>query len=585
MAEDTVRQIKEAADIVAVIGEHVSLTRAGANYKGRCPFHSEKTPSFIVTPARQSFHCFGCNEGGDVFSFLMKYHNLSFGEAMANLAQRFQITLPDRDMSDEDRAKVKLRQTLQDANEKAAALFHDFLKTSPQAEKARQYLTKRAMPASVIDRFRLGYAPDSWDFLKKRLGASFPPEVLQQAGLMVASPKGTFYDRFRDRILFPIVDMTGRVAGFGGRILGDGEPKYLNTDRTPLFDKGRILFGLYQNRQAIRQARSCIVVEGNFDMLSLVAHGIENVVAPLGTALTQAHIRTLKGYADEAVLLFDGDAAGLKAAQRSVPLFLTELVNARVSVLPKEHDPDTFVRQHGKDGLLEHLDQAMAMPEFVYDQLVAAHGLSLAGKGKIAAELGHIVAALPAGSVEHTLFIQHFGDKLGVAPEMLLEQPAPAVIVRRQEPPPPAAKLPIKHRQLLHYLLACPQMLPDFLTAGLKQVITNDTSLAIIDGLENLIRETPGAAPEELLGTLENAPRHLLSELLSSTQNIDEEDFSATGKMMLAWLRSTSTERQMKRLGQQIASAQAAGDITLALQLMTEKARLDQQREQEKSSN
>ncbi|PKN47776.1 MAG: DNA primase, partial [Deltaproteobacteria bacterium HGW-Deltaproteobacteria-16] len=331
--EDTVQLIKDVVDIAEIIGEHVSLKRAGTNLKGLCPFHSEKTPSFTVNPERKTYHCFGCGEGGDVFSFMMNFHRLSFVEALKELARKYQIPLPEKPLNPQELEKAQKREALQSANEKAAELFHQLLLSDPTAQKAREYLGKRGIPEEITTEFRLGFAPDSWNFLVNTLPKqNITIEAAKEAGLIVPREKSGFYDRFRNRVMFPIVGLTGRVVAFGGRILDDGQPKYMNSPESPVFDKSRTLFGLYQNREYIRQAKNCLVVEGNFDLLSLAVHGVRNVVAPLGTALTQAHVRSLKGYTDEVILLFDGDQAGLKAAMRSVPLFLSEQVTARISV-------------------------------------------------------------------------------------------------------------------------------------------------------------------------------------------------------------------------------------------------------------
>lgn len=239
-------------------------------------------------------------------------------------------------MTPVEKARARKRKTLFAVNELAASLYHEFLRHDPAAEPARRYLESRRITATVIKDFRLGYAPDSWDFLGKHLAThKIEPATAVEAGLLVAKERGGYYDRFRKRVLCPIFSMAGEVAGFGGRILGEGQPKYLNTPETPVFDKGKTLFGLYQTKKAVQAGRRCLLVEGNFDLLSMVAAGIPNVAAPLGTALTLHHVRLLKKYVPEAVLLFDGDQAGMKAAMRSVPLFLTEQLDGKVAILPE----------------------------------------------------------------------------------------------------------------------------------------------------------------------------------------------------------------------------------------------------------
>ncbi len=579
--DDTVQLIKDAADIAEIIGEHVSLKRAGTNLKGLCPFHSEKTPSFTVNPDRKTYHCFGCGEGGDVFSFMMNFHRLSFAEALKELARRYQIALPEKPLNPQEREKAQKREALQSANEKATDLFHQRLLSDPGAQKAREYLGKRGIPEEITKEFRLGFAPDSWNFLVNGLPKqNITTETAKEAGLIVPRDNGGFYDRFRNRIMFPIVGLTGRVVAFGGRILDDGQPKYMNSPESPVFDKSRTLFGLYQNREYIRQAKNCLVVEGNFDLLSLAVHGVRNVVAPLGTALTQAHVRSLKGYTDEVILLFDGDQAGLKAAMRSVPLFLSEQVTAKIAVLPETHDPDTFVREFGRDGLHKHLEAAMPLPEFVFDKLVAQYGLSVAGKTKIVEELRELIKAIGDQHLQRTLFVAHFAKKLDLAPQQLLEGVVPAQPQGSPTAKPtPAqgkgeAQLPIKQRQLLEFLVAYPEYLPAFLQAGLEEVIMNQFGLAIL----HLLKRQPdlSGGPEQLLDLATGPERSFISRLLISTPSYSEELREQMAQEMLNWLTTTSLKAKKERLMRQIREAQHTQNNQLLMELMTQKIQMDE---------
>jgi DNA primase len=578
--EDTVQLIKDAVDIAEIIGEHVSLKRAGTNLKGLCPFHSEKTPSFTVNPDRKTYHCFGCGEGGDAISFMMNFHRLSFAEALKELARKYQIILPEKPLNPQELEKAQKREALQNANEKAAELFHQLLLSDPGAQKAREYLGKRGIPEEITKEFRLGFAPDSWNFLVNALPKQkIATEAAKEAGLIVARDNGGFYDRFRNRVMFPIVGLTGRVVAFGGRILDDGQPKYMNSPESPVFDKSRTLFGLYQNREHIRQAKNCLVVEGNFDLLSLVVHGVRNVVAPLGTALTQAHVRSLKGYTDEVILLFDGDQAGLKAAMRSVPLFLSEQVTARIAVLPEAHDPDTFVREFGPDGLRKHLESAMPLPEFVFDKLVAQYGSSVAGKTKIVAELRELIKAIGDQHLQRTLFVSHFAKKLGLTPQQLMEGVVPAA---GSQPPKPTAsqqgkgeaQLPMKQRQLLEFLLAYPEYLPAFLEAGLEEIIMNQFGLAILD----LLKKQPNLSggPEQLLEFATGQERSFISKMLISTPSHSEEMREQIAQGMLSWLTSTSLKAKRERLMQQIREAQQTQNEQLLTELITQKIQMDE---------
>jgi len=586
MTDSVVQEIKEAADILEIVGERVTLIRSGINFKGICPFHTEKTPSFTVNPARQSFYCFGCGEGGDVYSFLMKYENLSFPEALEELARRYHISLPEKGTDFAESAKANKRKLLQEINQAAAACYHHFLLKSQQAANARAYLAKRGLPQSVIGEFLLGYAPESWDFISRQL-SRYPAKLLQEAGLVISKKGGGHYDRFRDRVLFPIFDINGKVIGFGGRIMGEGQPKYLNTDRTPIFDKGRNLFGLYQNRDAIRSQRQCLVVEGNFDLLALVAHGIRHAVAPLGTALTPHHVRRLKGYANEIILLFDGDKAGLKAALRAVPLFLGELMTAKVAVLPEQHDPDSFLQQFGRDNLQKQLEKAKELPEFCFEQLVIKHGLTVEGKARIVKDLRELISALDDQQLQRTLFINHFSDKLNIDPQKL----ATAARIKAK---PMAGRsvaqsqldtLPIKHHQLLEFLLSYPDELPSFREAGIEEIISGGSGRMLLELLTTVQRENAAAGPEHILTAADASVKALVSKMLATAPRYDEQQRLDIRNSMLAWLRSRRLNKKNEVLNEKIRLAEKNNDSELLMRLLQEKKALDQKQLSEKSSN
>ncbi len=346
-------EIKNVCDIVELIGQFVQLKKVGKNYVGLCPFHSEKEPSFTVNPERQIFHCFGCKKGGDIFKFWMEYHNVSFFEALKDLAEKYNIQI--HGISEDEAEK---REKLFEINEIAGSFFKEMLFHPEEGKSAREYLEKRGINEKLSKELGLGYAPDSWDklyklFLKKRIDIKLAVE----AGLLVQKEgERGYYDRFRNRIMFPIFDMRGRIVGFGGRIIGDGSPKYLNTPETPIFHKGNLLYGINFSYKEIREEKKVIIVEGYMDWIALRKHGIGNGVATLGTALTQNHIRKLKGYADEAIVIFDSDEAGKKAALRSFPLFANEGMPSKVVILPDGHDPDTFLNQFGKVAFLNLLE-------------------------------------------------------------------------------------------------------------------------------------------------------------------------------------------------------------------------------------
>ena len=576
-------RVRESTDIVRLIGENIELKKAGANYLGLCPFHAEKTPSFSVSPAKQFFHCFGCGESGDVFTFMMKFHRLTFPEALKELARRAGIDLPERDLSPAEQAQIRRRDRLYSVNEAAAEIFHRTLLDGSLAGAARAYLQQRQVPEEYWRSYRLGYVPGpeeaGWTFLFDQLQKKgFGTEEIEQSGLAVANDRGGHYDRFRDRVLFPIQDMSGRVVAFGGRILGEGKPKYMNSPQSPIFDKGRLLFGLYPHRDAIRQQRRAVVVEGNFDMLSLAVHGIEYVVAPLGTSLTRPHVRSLRGYCEQVILLFDGDAAGLKAAMRSVPHFLSEQVEARIALLPEGEDPDTLVRGKGADAILELLDAAAPLPEFLFDALVEKHGLTLDGKNRIIAELQPLLAA--GSGEQRNLIAAHFSEKLGVSPATILparSRRAPAVMA-----PPPAEsapqsgllELPRRLRQIVDFLILYPEFFPELWAAGLDDLAGSaplSSFLALLRELEQADRLTP----ENIFSALPDGEerRYVARLFMEAAENPFEEDGDARAvcSELIHWLKEEKLQRREAELLRQIREVQANGDTELLRKLLREK--------------
>lgn len=512
---------------------------------------------------------------------MMSYYRISFPEALQELAKRYQITLPEKSLSNEEKAQLKQRESLYRISEQAAEFYHQLLLNSPEAAQARRYLQERGITADIISSFKLGFAPDGWDYLIKELSDQANIATAEKAGLLVKKEQGGYYDRFRNRVMFPIFSQTGRVIAFGGRILGDGQPKYLNTPETPLFDKSRILFGLYQNRQEIRSKRRCLLVEGNFDLISLVNNNIANVAAPLGTALTLGHIRTLKGYADEAILLFDGDAAGLKAAMRAVPLFLSEQLPARIITLPDNHDPDTYVKEFGPEKLNKLIETAASLAEFVFEQLVAQYGLSVEGKGQIVQELKPIINTI-TDPLQRKIFVAHFSEELGITTdEMLTAYKPPVARPKAAARNKPAAKpanneqIPIIQRQLIEFLILYPEYLHQFVDAGIDELVNHPTAQTILNALRTQSEQDSHPAPEQILQSLTNAERSFVSKLLISTPTFSDEEKETEAKEKISWLQETNLKNQQKRLTRLINDAQKSQDIPLCMELIAQKKAIE----------
>ncbi len=365
-----IQDLLSRLDIVSVVERYVPLRRAGANYVACCPFHNEKTPSFSVSPVKQFYHCFGCGAHGTAISFVMEYQGMGFVEAVKELAQSVGMTVPEeRQETGRERERKAQVESLTEVMQRAARFYREALKHS---EVAIDYLKQRGLTGEIAARFGVGYAPEGWQNLESVFDDYPSSKNLAEAGLVIDNEKGRRYDRFRDRIMFPILDQKGAVIGFGGRVLAQGEPKYLNSPETPLFEKGRELYGLFQARQAIRAAGRVLVVEGYMDVVALAQHGVGYAVATLGTATTPVHVQKLLRQADDVVFCFDGDAAGRKAAWRALENSL-ELVadDKRLSFLflPQDEDPDSYIRRQGKEAFEALLNEAVPLSEFLLREL------------------------------------------------------------------------------------------------------------------------------------------------------------------------------------------------------------------------
>ncbi len=422
--EEYKRAVKDANDIVDVIQSYgVSLKRAGRNWKGLCPFHKEKTPSFSVNQDGQFFHCFGCGKGGDVISFVMESDRVDFREALETLGRRANIVPPRRGDGGaeayEYRKWTEWKEYLFRLNAAAATYFEERLH-SDAGRRAREYLNGRRISEESWKKFGLGYAPGGSGLVEylRRKGA--PDKAIERAGLAGAGDDGTLYDYFRDRVMFPISDIQGRILGFGGRVLGDGEPKYLNTRESPVFSKGRIIYGLCQARAAISSSRRAILVEGYTDVIMCHQFGIGNAVAIMGTALTRDHVRMLCRYADELVLLTDSDEAGRKASLRSLPVLLAEDVPARVARLPGDSkDPCDFLLSEGVEAFARALEGAMDLFDFKFEAAVA--GKDLANARTLAEIAGDLMetAACARNALHRNILRRRVAERLGLREEDL----------------------------------------------------------------------------------------------------------------------------------------------------------------------
>jgi len=586
ISEPVLEHIRQGNDVVEVIGSYFPLKRAGANFRALCPFHKEKTPSFNVNPQKQIWHCFGCGAGGDVFTFVMKYENLDFVAAVRRLAERAGIKLEYEQRAGEPTRDVK--QSLLKLHELAANFFHHNLMKERSASVAREYLKKRKITSEVAQKWRLGYAPDTWDgLIEHAAGKKFSAELLEIAGLALRRDSGDgFYDRFRGRLMFPIGDEQGRTVGFSGRILTDekDQPKYVNSPETPIFQKGRILFALHKARRAIIDQACAVVCEGQIDTISCHEAGIENAVAPQGTALTEQHARILKRYAEEAVLMFDADAAGQNAIVRSAEPLWDAGVVIRVAVLPQGHDPDSFVKAFGADKLRELIAGAPSFFEYLLDRLCKQHDpRSERGKLQIGRQMAEWLARIPNPILLAT-YAQRTTRQLDISEDALRREVAKLSGARRGQRDVPDADngadesagiggdrhrgLP-EEEMLLQAMLASPQVIE--LVAGSLDVAWLSRSVAgdAIRQVINLHKIGRWNGPHSLLTDGERGQtEQLVSELLLARQTIKDPEKEAPNSLMLLQRRWLETRVHEIRRQQQSDSLAPAELVALQKQFL-----------------
>jgi DNA primase len=418
-SQATLEQIRAASDIVEIIGSYIPLKRAGANFLALCPFHREKTPSFNVNPHLQIFHCFGCQKGGDVFTFVKEYETIDFPEAVRRLAERARIPLEYQSPGDQQARGAK--EKLLEIHEQVTQRWQSALANEAVGQTARDYLLKRVVATESVKLFRLGYAPELWDdTVNWAKSKGYDPALVEQAGLILRKEGSDhYYDRFRGRLIFPICDEQGRVVGFSGRVLAGDEKtaKYVNSPETPIFTKSKIFFGLDKSKRALLEAQSAVVCEGQLDLIACFAAGVQNVVAPQGTAFTAEHARILKRYVDEVVLCFDSDQAGQNAAVRSLDHLLASGLAVRVATIPSPDDPDSFIKSRGGSEFKKLIENAAGFYDYYLDRLCSSSDVGT-DRGRLAVLRSMAGAVHKSGNVVLVdKYAQKTALRLGVAPE------------------------------------------------------------------------------------------------------------------------------------------------------------------------
>ncbi len=420
---EVIDEIVSKADIVEVISQYVPLKKMGKNYVGLCPFHSEDTPSFTVTPDKQIFYCFGCQKGGNVLHFIKEVENLTLPEAATRLAATVGVPIPEKERSPEEIAQSKEKQDLYDIHELAAKFYTQYLHDPQTGRLACKYLEKRNLSQAIIDRFCLGYAPsDDWEALSVYLlSKNYSPNLLEKSGLCSRSNHtGKYYDKFHGRLIFPIFDYRGKVIAFGGRVIGEGEPKYLNSTQTPIYNKGQQLYALNIAGVAIRQTAAAVIMEGYMDVLMAHQYGVTNAVASLGTAFTVDHARLIKRYTTNVYLAYDGDAAGMHAARRGLDILCDQGIDVKLITLPNNMDPDDFMRLYGKEGWDDLLaNKALPVLEYLLQLSIQKNDIkTTTGKSAVVKELVPAITKTKS-MVERESFIRMLAEKLQVSQDVI----------------------------------------------------------------------------------------------------------------------------------------------------------------------
>jgi len=571
LPSDFIEKVKENTDIVQLIGEHVTLKSSGRNMNGLCPFHNEKTPSFMVNPERQIFKCFGCGEGGNAIHFVMKFQKMEFIPAVEYLAERAGLEVPRQAGRENlDKAEKDIK-AIREVNQFARDYFHQVLMKNPRAESARKYLfEKRKLTPETVVSFRLGYSLPDWDSLLKEAGRQgFNTYILEKAGLIIARQSGSsgYYDRFRDQVMFPITDSRGFVIGFGGRFLDAREPKYLNSPETPVFTKSRCLYALEQAQPAIKELGKAVLMEGYMDVLSAHQHGVRNAVATLGTALTREHAKLLRRYCPEAVLMYDADKAGLSAALRGLEPLLSLGLEVRVASIPEGKDPDEYLQSHSLEEFQKVLAMGQDPVEFALELVIAQHGLySVTAKTRVIDEMQSILERM-GQPVEKDLYIQIIANRIGLDRNTLLRQfrqnsKKPGTVVH-----PGVDSLEIRRRgetRIERELLKLLVFNPGYITA--IQEVVKDYVFATAVGREAIIPLLACDDPstlrnaDDVLNYLQDIPAAVkwVTEIMMEDPLSNSDDYLTAFRRKITKLR---LDREINELQAHLRQAEKAGDL------------------------
>ncbi|MBU1570533.1 MAG: DNA primase [Proteobacteria bacterium] len=571
--EEKINEIKNAADIVDLISESVVLKKAGRNHIGLCPFHSEKTPSFTVSYEKQIFYCFGCGTGGNIFAFLMKKEGHSFPEAVKYLAGKYGVHIPDDAITPEQKQKISEKENLLSVNKQAMNFFSKCLTESNAGKKARDYLRKREISQETLRDFCLGYAPEGWNTLLNHMTKKdkHSPLLLEKAGLIIKkNDSAGFYDRFRDRIVFPIFDAGSQVIGFGGRVMDDSLPKYLNSPETVVFNKSRSLYGLNAAKSECRITETVYIVEGYFDLLALHQHGIKNCVATLGTAITPEHVKMLRGIVGKEgkfILVYDSDAAGIKAAYRSTEIFDKGYADARILVLPSGYDPDSYLVEFGAESFKNAVSGALGAVSFLINRAIKKHGMSIEGKIRIISELKKVISSV-GDNIERSLYIRELAEKTDIDEAAIREKIGGATTISGSDSIPVTGneRGSRLERRIIAMMLQFPEIIPEIIKRDLLKNFTDDILKSV--GYDIIRQQNLSSCHDpDMIPVFDDDEKNRIAAFLA----ISEDAWDRDGCMKLMAQFEDCRERQKDTSINKIKAAEEIKDNKLLLELLREK--------------
>jgi len=564
--DNIINEILSRVNIVEVISEYIPLKKNGRNFKTNCPFHHEKTASFMVSVDKQIYHCFGCGVGGNVFNFLMQYERLQFPEAVELLARKTGVVLPERSQSQHRSAGISTE--LYRINEMAAEFYHANLNEA-QGHVGRDYLVKRGITKETAELFRLGLASDKWDGLLNHLkGKSVSVSLIEKAGLILARDDGGYYDRFRNRVVFTISDVKSQVVGFGARVFDNSLPKYINSPETPVYTKGKHLFGFDLAKEAVRAEDCIVVVEGNLDCVIPYQAGLHNIAASLGTALTSDQVRLIKRYTHNAVIMYDGDKAGEMATLRSLDIFVEEGMNVRVAALPQGFDPDTFVRSNGIDKLRNMIAEAQNLFDYKMRVLKGKFDIhQTEGKAKISAEMLPTINKF-TNAILKSEYLKRLALELNVSEEALMKEAGKSAGPGNSREPEqrPAAEKPLQAANPTEKLLVKFMLEETKIISELKEKLEpgdfQDTQISrIVSLMFDFVTRGEEIKPNALINHLED---NNLSQLLRETSfylpDVDYPDKDKVIEDCVQRLKKNSLIKKKNRLQQDIKRAEIDGN-------------------------